>query len=128
MQMSKFRCGNSNIPVHTSRFNNIAHDERLCNLCDMGKLGDEFHFLFECSSFANERQMYIPRFFRIRPSVFKMSELFSKTSHKTQYNLSLFCKIIMVKFKWEKNITDINGTMFVYSSCVILEEVKKSHS
>ena len=45
--MCKFRCGNSNIPYISGRFQKIR-TERLCNLCDdgvPGVVGDEFHYI-----------------------------------------------------------------------------------
>ena len=42
--MCKFRCGNSNIPYISGRFRKISRTDRLCNLCDDGVVGDEFHY------------------------------------------------------------------------------------
>ena len=30
-------------------------------ICFLNKLGDEFHYLFECSYFEGQRRMYFPR-------------------------------------------------------------------
>ena len=35
----------------------IDRDERLCDLCDH----NEFHYLYNCTFFAEERKKYLPR-------------------------------------------------------------------
>ena len=46
--LTKFRCGNHRLPVVTGRFNGIERQNRICTLCNLNKIGDEFHYLFEC--------------------------------------------------------------------------------
>ena len=41
----RFRTLNHRLPVQTGRWNNIPRDERLCNKCDTGDIGDEFHYV-----------------------------------------------------------------------------------
>ena len=36
------------IPLETGRWQNIPKEERLCSLCDLNVIGDEFHYLFMC--------------------------------------------------------------------------------
>ncbi len=37
---------------------NVAKEDRKCNLYDI--IGDDFHCLFKCLKFANEKRAYIP--------------------------------------------------------------------
>jgi hypothetical protein len=37
----------------------IDRDERLCDLCDHSELGDEFHYLYNCTFLAEERKTYL---------------------------------------------------------------------
>ena len=57
--MCKFRCGNSNILYISGRFKKIRRTDRLCNLCDDGVVGDEFHYILKCKALCIEIQMYI---------------------------------------------------------------------
>ena len=45
-------------------------NDRTCELCFLNKLGDEFHYLFECSYFEDQRRMYIPRVLSRHPNTF----------------------------------------------------------
>ena len=67
-----------NIPRETGRWYNIPREDRTCNFCGNG-IGDEFHILFLCE---NEivvilRNKYIPNYYRIHPSYFKLVGLHS---------------------------------------------------
>jgi hypothetical protein len=35
-------------------------DDRICDLCDLEHIGDEFHYLFECTYFERERKQLLP--------------------------------------------------------------------
>ena len=50
---SKFRCINHKLPAEKGRFDGIARGDRIYNLCNSAKLGDEYHTIFECSPFKN---------------------------------------------------------------------------
>ena len=58
----RFRCGNSKIPVVLGRYNNQSIDDCLCNLCNCGEVGDEFHYIMKCKYFYMERINLIPIF------------------------------------------------------------------
>ena len=54
--LCKFRCVNHKMPIVIGRHNNIPRNERLCNICDKSQIGDEFHYLFQCSVFEEQRK------------------------------------------------------------------------
>ena len=96
--MCKYRCGNHKLPMVIGRYNNVPRNERICKLCTNQNIGDEFHYVFECNFFANERKKYLDAKFRVRPNVFKMEQLFT-TSDKTRLiRLATFVKLIMKAF------------------------------
>jgi hypothetical protein len=41
----KFRTNNTKLPIETGRWNNIARENRKCQLCQENQIGDEFHFI-----------------------------------------------------------------------------------
>ena len=89
--MTKSRVSSHRLEVEIGRWSrpvSTPFDERKCRICD--KLEDEFHFLFECSLYADLRKQCISRYFIARPSMYKLIELFKNDSKKTVRNLSIF--------------------------------------
>ena len=95
----QFKCANSKIPVIMGRYTNKPIDDRSCTLCDSNVLGDEFHYLFQCSKFHDERIIYINRYYFNFPNVPKMISLFNESSNKELLKLAKFIYIIMEEFK-----------------------------
>ena len=92
---TKFRCGNHRVPVVTGRFNGIERQNRICTLCNLNKIGDEFHYLFECPKLESNRKKYVKGYYRIRPNTFKMCQLFNSESSKELLKLAKLAKEIM---------------------------------
>ena len=42
----KFRTLNNNLPVQKERFVNTSRAERVCTKCNMGEVGNEYHYIF----------------------------------------------------------------------------------
>ena len=57
--LCRFRCANHHLPIVSGRYSNIPRNMRFCNLCNLQSLGDEFHYLFECPFFANDRNLFL---------------------------------------------------------------------
>ncbi len=46
--------------LETGRYENVALNDRICQLCDCGKVEDERHFLISCTALNYERpNLYI---------------------------------------------------------------------
>ena len=45
LPLIKFRTGNHKLPVETGRWENIPHNDRKCNLCELNQVGDEIHLI-----------------------------------------------------------------------------------
>ena len=54
--ISKLLCSSHTLRIETGRHSNIPRDERLCQLCELGKIEDEDHFIMECPKFSQIRQ------------------------------------------------------------------------
>ena len=67
--LSKFRCVNHKLPIERGSFWGIARDIRVCELCNSAKLGDEYHYTFECTYLRTERHKFIPKKFWKRPDI-----------------------------------------------------------
>ena len=56
--LCKFRTCNHKLPIETGRYIGLTRNERKCS-CNDNKLGDEFHFLFECKHLCEIRNRYL---------------------------------------------------------------------
>jgi hypothetical protein len=83
LTLSKFRTTNHKLPVENGRWKNIARENRICPLCNNGEIGDEFHYLFKCQYFSNQRKIYIKKNIRINPNIIKYKLLMTSTSKIT---------------------------------------------
>jgi hypothetical protein len=97
--LCRFRVSNHFLPIEKGRHENTPRNERTCSLCNKDELGDEFHYLLECKFFENERKLYIPKFYCIKPSAAKYIQLMSTTNFKTLCKLAKFVNIILKYFK-----------------------------
>ena len=67
----RFRTTNHKLPIETGRWLNIDRNDRICTLCNSNKLGDEFHYLLECSTFQNDRRKNLGNYFMYRCNILK---------------------------------------------------------
>ena len=94
----KYITSNHRLPVETGRWYHTPFYDRHCTLC-IGKLGDEFHYLFVCPKFTEIRKKYIKAYYYIHPSMFKTKQLFQNKNIKILRRLCLMIKHIMLSFK-----------------------------
>ena len=59
--LCKFRTTNHRLIIETGRWHNIDRDDRICTLCNAGLIGDEFHYLLECTYFNDDRKTFLGR-------------------------------------------------------------------
>lgn len=89
--LSRLRVSSHRLEIETGRWarpNSIPFENRCCTTCQ--QLEDEFHFVFGCSRYTDLRNTFIPRYYRRRPNMFKLIEMFSSNSKRIQRNLSLY--------------------------------------
>lgn len=96
--LCKFRCCNHKLPIEEGRFFGIDRADRICNLCNMNVLGDEFHYLVQCRFFDEERKKYIQPYFFTHTNVLKLAELMNTKDYNLLVKLSIFCKKIISAF------------------------------
>ena len=92
--ITKLRTSNNKLAIVLGRYTNIPREERICRVCNLGKMGDEYHLFFECNNnevlrFRNE---FIPLYYRCRPNMRKFCELLSTGKSKLLENMSSFLK------------------------------------
>ena len=93
--LCKFRTGNNKLPIVTGRHKNTPRNERFCLLCPDRKLGDEYHYIFECTHFTEKRSQLIDRRFLIDRSDIAMCRLFNTLDVNHLKQLATFVYLIM---------------------------------
>ena len=80
--IAKFRLSSHNLNIESGRFHNVTRRNRICNLCQLQDIEDEFHFILKCPIYNEYRQKFVKRYYRTRPSVFKLTQLLSTNNGK----------------------------------------------
>ena len=59
----KFRTSNHKLAVEILRYKRpiVPREQRLCELCTEDKIEDEFHMIFECTTYKNIREIYFQK-------------------------------------------------------------------
>ena len=96
----KLRTSNHNLPIEKGRYCNIDRKDRICTLCEGNKLGDEYHYIMECSFFTELRKKFVPKYYRERPNMLKFIQLMQRVNEsKCCYRLSRLFKSIVTHLK-----------------------------
>ena len=73
IRWSGFRTNNNRLPKITGRYMKpkVERHQRVCTLCNDGKVRDEYHLIFECThrTVSIFRKKYVPKFYSERPSM-----------------------------------------------------------
>ena len=99
MAFCHFRCLNNKLPIELGRFWGIERDYRICELCGLNRLDDEYHYLFECTYFGEQRRMYLPRGLPRYPNTVIFENVMKNKDLPVLFKLSKFCKDIIATFK-----------------------------
>ena len=57
--LAKFRTLNHNLPIEKGRHHGIPREKRICTLCNTNVMGDEYHYIMECTYLELERKKYL---------------------------------------------------------------------
>ena len=116
INMCKFRCRSSNLPVATATLYNSSDvpDDR-CNLCNMNERGDEFHYILTCPYFALTRKKFL-KVDNKRINCLQMKELFTNSSMSKLKSLSSFINEVISHFKIKKESNNKKETVYIPQS------------
>ena len=56
---SRLRCSNHSLLVETGRHHNVLFADRICNLCNLQEIEDEFHTVIRCPFYNDIRNQYL---------------------------------------------------------------------
>ena len=90
INISKFRCRNSKIPaaILGHRDRHTPYEERICSACNIGAIGDEFHYIMQCPVFQLQRQRFIETKYLINPNREKFLALLQNNNFSTLIKLA----------------------------------------
>ncbi len=96
----KFRLSDDRRPIQQRRSLGIPRDEKICTVCDSGEVGDEFHYLLNCSNenVKRNRTKYVDKYYTHHPNVPKFCSLMNMTSKSKNVKLAKFISCIFELF------------------------------
>ena len=94
-----FRILNHRMPIEWGRFLGTSRDDRICELCFHNKIGDEYHYLLECSYFSDARRVYLPRNLLARPNTDTFRRLMCSSDTQELFKIAKYCKIVLKTFQ-----------------------------
>lgn len=89
--LTRIRISSHSLHVQTGRFhrNRIVRNERYCLYCNLHDVEDEYHFILICPCYIDIRKKYIKRYYYIRPSMLKFTDMLKSNNRSILLNLSL---------------------------------------
>ena len=75
--ITRFCCGNHNLPIAESRWQQHNTTMKACSLCLSNKPGDEFHYILECPAFQSKHSALLQSYYWCHPDANKFMALFS---------------------------------------------------
>ena len=82
-------------PRNPRKQQNSSRDDRICELCFHNKIGDEYHYLLECSYFSDARRVYLPRNLLARRNTDTYRRLMCSSDTKELFKITKYCKIVL---------------------------------
>ena len=84
------------MPIERGRFHGTSRDDRICELNFHNKIGDEYHYLLECSYFSDARRVYLPMNLIARPNT---NTFMCSSDTQELFKIAKYCKIVLKIFK-----------------------------
>ena len=87
----RFRCRNIKAPVVTLGYTNrnIPYENRICTICNLNEVGDEFHYIIRCPALQLHRSRYISNYYIRNPNI-AISQLFQSNNVNVLKKLAKF--------------------------------------
>ena len=91
---SRLRLASHSLRIQTGRYmgQRLERNLRFCLICNTQDIEDEYHFTLICNNYNDIRKKYIKRYYYVRPSVFKFTQLMQSENRKELYNLARYIK------------------------------------
>ena len=92
--LARFRTTNNLVPVNVLRFSGLDREDRVCRLCDSNEMGNEYHYLFQCTFFINKRRECIDDKYAVNHCENNFKLLLNSSDKKELLKLKHFCDCI----------------------------------
>ena len=79
--MYRFPICNHHLPIESERWVNIPRNERICNHCNKQEIGDEFHYILNCTSLQQQRVKYLTLNHTNIKNVFSFKQIMASDKH-----------------------------------------------
>ena len=104
INLCKFRCRNTKIPVVTQGYTNknnpvTTYENRLCEVCVMNVVRDEYHYILGCSAFQENRSNNLNEFYIRNPNMEKFTLLFQSSNISVLSKPSKLCFEVITRFR-----------------------------
>ena len=90
LQYTKLRLSDHNLEMESGKHKKIERQQRFCSSCNSYNIGDELHFLFECSELYLIRAVIFQKMLKRNPDLNNLDKLqkfiFLSTSEKKGYS------------------------------------------
>lgn len=105
--LTRLRCSAHNLEIEVGRYhyNRTDRQNRLCKLCNMNMVENEYHFVLVCPFYNDLRRQYLPSHYCRWPSKNKFINLLKDCQTSIIKRVSKFVYLAMEK---RKNMLDIN--------------------
>ena len=96
----KFRLNNHRLPIQHRLSLGIPRAERICTICNNSEVGDEFHYLLNCSNenVKRNRSKYVDKYYTHHSNVPKFCSLMNMSSKSQNVKLARFINCIFELF------------------------------
>ena len=106
--LTRFRTSSHNLPIERGRYSNIVRNNRLCHLCNLGNVGDEYHATMIC----NKKELCIIRK-QFMENCCKVNDQFASFNKLSMFQYAITCA--------DDNISDLFAK-FVYDVLKIYDQ------
>jgi hypothetical protein len=72
MQIPRY---NERCEFFPGRFYNLDRHERVCSMCNLNVVEDEYHFILQCEKYIDVRRRYFKKYYWQIPPCFKLLQL-----------------------------------------------------
>lgn len=94
----RFRTLNHRLPIQRDRFTGIPRSERLCTKCGDEDVGDEYHYIMNCSFFNSKRRELIPHRYWKYANTINFQSLLCTKNKRILTKLVYFIKFVLSQF------------------------------
>ena len=83
--VAKLHLSAHNLFIETGRHKHIVRNQRICSMCTLNEVEEEYHFLLICQAYDKLRHMYFKKYYCNKPSMFKLMQLLNCENVKLYY-------------------------------------------